>query len=95
VEPYALHHILPKKPWLEPMYHGVYSQLLMRLLIGPDLAIRVPSRELPVRFREGALARLARGRILVRDRLGWQVRRLLPAGVLARLDESRRAREIG
>jgi len=93
-EPYLVHASLPAKPWLEPMYHGVYSKLLMRLLIGPDLAIRVPPRELPRRFRSGVLASLARGRIQVRDRLGWYVRRLLPSGVLARLDESRRrARE--
>jgi hypothetical protein len=95
-EPYLVHASLPAKPWLEPMYHGVYSQLLMRLLVGADLAIRVPAGELPRRFREGALARLARGLIHARDRLGWYARRLLPSRVLARLDESRRrAREAG
>jgi hypothetical protein len=96
IEPYLVHASLPAKPWLEPMYHGVYSQLLMRLLVGPDLAIRIPAGELPLRFREGALARLARGLIHARDRLGWYARRLLPSRVLARLDESRRrAREAG
>jgi hypothetical protein len=89
-EPYLVHASLPAKPWLEPMYHGVYSRLLKRLLTGPDLAIRVPSRELPLRFRDGVLARLDRRRIHVRDRLGWRVRRLLPSAVLARFDESRR-----
>ena len=43
-EPYVVHHFIVK-PWLEPTHHGVYSQLLRRLLIGDDVAIRVPDDE--------------------------------------------------
>jgi hypothetical protein len=92
VEPYAIHHILPSKPWLEPMYPGVYSRLLIRLLVGPGIAIRVPTRLLPVRLRRGALGRLARRRIKARDRLGWGVRNLLPSSVTDRLDRARARR---
>jgi hypothetical protein len=88
-QPYVVHAILPSKPWLEPMYHGVYSQLLMRLLTGPDLAITVPKRQVPRRFREGALGALARARIHARDRVGWRVRNLLPKSWVERLDRAR------
>ena len=88
-EPYVVHHILPRKPWLRPMYHGVYSRLLMRLLIGPDLRIRVPERSIPVHLRDGSRARLARARIHARDRLGWFAREHFPDGVFDRLDRIR------
>jgi hypothetical protein len=91
-EPYVVHAILPSKPWLEPMYHGVYSQLLMRLLTGPGVAITVPPRQLPVRFRKGTLGHLARLRIHARDRLGWRVRNLLPRSWTERLDRARSRR---
>ena len=32
-EPYVIHQFV-RKPWLEPMYHGIYSQLLSRLWLG-------------------------------------------------------------
>ena len=51
-EPYVVHHWLAK-PWLEPTHHGVYSQLLRRLLIGDDVAIRVPEQQIPLRLRSG------------------------------------------
>ena len=91
VQPYVVHHILPRKPWLKPMYHGVYSRLLMRLLVGPGLAIRVPERQIPVRLREGRMGRLVRARIHARDRLGWMARNHLPEGVFTRLDRLRRS----
>ena len=94
VEPYIVHFILPAKPWQRPMYHGVYSQLLKRLLVGPDLAIELPRAEVPLRFRDGPGARIERARILARDRAGWRVRALLPDRLLARLDESRRRRAV-
>ena len=50
--PYVVHH-WPGKPWLERTHDGVYSRLLRRLLTGDDLAVRVPSRLLPHRFRRG------------------------------------------
>ena len=72
-EPFLVHHHVTK-PWLEPTHHGVYSQLLRRLLIGDGVAIRVPPEWLPQRFRRGARAYLARARVnlaqQVRFRLG-------------------------
>ena len=45
-EPYVLHHFV-RKPWLEPMYHGIYSRLLARLLLGADVAIGSRSESVP------------------------------------------------
>ena len=59
-EPYALHHFLPMKPWLEPTFPGVYTQLLVRLLRGGDVAVRVPPRELPPHLRRGLFAAVRR-----------------------------------
>ncbi len=89
VEPFVVHHILPSKPWLAPMYHGVYSQLLMRLLVGPRLAVRLPASQIPVRFRDGARGRIERARILGRDRLGWFARDHLPRSLVDRFDDRR------
>jgi len=55
-EPYAIHHF-SVKPWLEPTPHGVYTQLLRRLLTRDDVAIRVPESELPLHLRTGLIAR--------------------------------------
>jgi hypothetical protein len=52
-QPYALHHVFPVKPWLEPTIPGVYSQLLERLLRSSDVAVQVPKRELPPHLRPG------------------------------------------
>jgi hypothetical protein len=52
-EPFAVHHFMPTKPWLEPTIPGVYSRLLTRLLRGGDVAISVPARELPAHLRPG------------------------------------------
>ena len=54
-EPYALHHYLPAKPWLEPTMPGVYTQLMMRLLHSSDVAIRLPGSEIPSHLRTGPL----------------------------------------
>jgi hypothetical protein len=59
VQPYAVHQILGK-PWLEPMLPGVYTQLLIRLLAGPDVALKVPRREVPIYVRGGFAGRAAR-----------------------------------
>ena len=55
-EPYALHHVFPVKPWLEPTIPGIYSQLLVRLLRGRDVAVRVPKGELPPHLRPNLVA---------------------------------------
>jgi hypothetical protein len=78
VEPYVVHHWLAK-PWLEPTHHGVYSRLLRRLLVGEELAIRVPERLIPLRFRAGLRAYAERARINVRERFRYHVREPLAA----------------
>ncbi|HYU59176.1 MAG TPA: hypothetical protein VEK39_00310 [Solirubrobacterales bacterium] len=83
VEPYAVHH-WAAKPWLEPTHHGVYSRLLRRLLIGDDVAIRVPADRIPLRLRSGPLAWAERTRINARERLRWHVAGPLSARVGAR-----------
>jgi len=65
-EPYVLHHF-DRKPWLVPMYHGVFSRLLARLLLGPGIAIRVPEEMVPLRLRSGPRARAERARVDVAD----------------------------
>ena len=78
-EPYVVHYILPQKPWLKPIYESVYSRLLKRCLVGPGLAIDVPRRALPLRFRSGPLARAERARVdaavWLRFQLGVRVAR--------------------
>jgi hypothetical protein len=64
--PYALHHF-GRKPWLEPVYHGLFSRLFARLLLGPDLAIRIPEEMVPLRMRSGVRARVERARVDVAD----------------------------
>jgi hypothetical protein len=54
-EPYLVHHHVVR-PWLEQTEHGVYSRLLRRLLLGEDVAIRVPEQSLPPWLRSGARA---------------------------------------
>jgi hypothetical protein len=59
--PFLLHHVLAK-PWLTPTRLTVYASLLPRLLLAPDVALRLEPHELPLRLREGWLATLDRGR---------------------------------
>lgn len=61
-EPYLLHHFF-RKPWLVPMRSNPYSRLMTRLLLGPDVPLRLPESELPLRLRTGRLARLERLRV--------------------------------
>jgi hypothetical protein len=91
-EPYLLHHYL-YKPWLRPTYHGIYSRLLARLLLGADVAVPVPEDEVPLRMRAGILALLERKRVDIPDLAGWWLRGVLPASIVARLDERRHRRE--
>jgi hypothetical protein len=90
-EPYVLHHYL-YKPWLEPIYHGIYSRLLARLLLSDEVAVRVPEGEVPLRMRSGLKARIARARVDVPDLAGWYARNLLPRSLRAGLDARRRRR---
>jgi hypothetical protein len=61
VRPYLLHHVL-RKPWLSALPDSVYTQLLRRLLAGPDVALHVPRHLIPLRLRDGRLARADRAR---------------------------------
>ena len=71
LEPYALHQIFPVKPWIEPTMPGPYRQLMMRLLLGRDVPVRVPRRDLPLHLRPGVVAgarRWYRGALMGRIR---------------------------
>jgi len=54
-EPFVLHHVL-RKPWLAPTKSNVYSRLLTRVLLGPDVELRLRPNELPLRLRTGRRA---------------------------------------
>jgi hypothetical protein len=73
VEPYVVHQYLPLKPWLEAVYDGAYSQLLRRSLAGPDVAVRVPRPQIPLRMRTGPLAYAERRLINAREQLRWRL----------------------
>ena len=90
-QPYVVHHYI-RKPWLEPMYHGLYSRLLARLLLEPDVAVRVPESEVPLRMRSGPLARLERHRVDVQDLVRWYLRDVIPEWIGARVAALRRRR---
>ena len=91
-EPYAVHQYV-RKPWLERTYHGIYSRLLARLLLGADLQIRVPEAEVPLRMRTGLRARAERTRVNAADYLRWHIGDLLPRPIGARVEALRRRRE--
>jgi hypothetical protein len=57
LEPFGLHHVLQNKPWLAPIRHTIYSDLLPRLWLGSDLALPLEPEHLPLRFRSGMLAK--------------------------------------
>ena len=70
-EPYLLHHMFPGKPWLQPMPEGIYTTLLVRLLDQDDLAVRVPTEQLPARLHRSRRGQMVRRRenVTVRARL--------------------------
>ena len=57
--PYLLHHA-SHKPWLVRMRSNLYSRLLSRLLLAPDVALRLDAEQLPRRLRTGPAAAAAR-----------------------------------
>lgn len=92
VRPYVVHQYL-RKPWLEPTFDGVYSQLLRRL-VGPDRGpIRVSPESLPVRLRDDPQGRAARRRANARDFLRWHLGDRLPSAIGVRVEKVRRRRE--
>jgi hypothetical protein len=58
-EPYALHNFY-RKPWLVRTRSNPYSRLLTRVVLGPDVTLRLDPSELPLRLRTGAGAQVAR-----------------------------------
>lgn len=60
--PFLLHHMLKQKPWLTPRRPTAYSDLLPRLWLGDDVAIRLNQTDVPLRFRAGLAATAERRR---------------------------------
>jgi hypothetical protein len=58
-EPYGLHNFY-RKPWLVRTRSNPYSRLLTRLLLAPDLSLRLDPSDLPLRLRTGLGASAAR-----------------------------------
>jgi hypothetical protein len=81
--PYVLHQYL-QKPWVRPMYHGIYSRLLSRLWLADDVAIRMPAAEVPLRMRRGARAWLVRKGVDAADLARWYARDVIPEWVARR-----------
>lgn len=83
--PFLLHHILAK-PWLKATRTSVYSLLLPRLLLAPDVVVRLAPEDLPLRLREGGLAAADRARAHVQAVTYAHVRRQLGTfGIRTRL----------
>lgn len=77
-----LHHILDK-PWLKPLRPNPYSREMARLLATG--VVRLPTREIPPRLRDGAIASVARARGSVQHTLREHTRGKL--GIRRRLAE--------
>lgn len=91
-EPSLLHHILAK-PWLKATRTTIYSLLLPRLLLAPDVALRLDPCELPLRLRQGRLAALDRRRAHVQTLIYAHSRRQLGRlGIRTRMAQRRRRR---
>jgi hypothetical protein len=60
--PYVLHHI-DRKPWLAATRSNLYTEILPRFLLADDVTLRLESRRVPLRFRDGPLSALERIRI--------------------------------
>jgi hypothetical protein len=88
VEPFVVHQYLGK-PWLKPMYHGIYSRLLVRLLFAPDVPLKVDESEVPLRLRPGLVAHLERRRVDALDLARWYLGEVIPERVRARLGRTR------
>jgi hypothetical protein len=93
-QPFLLHHILAK-PWLKTTRTTVYSLLLPRLLLAPDVALRLEPNQLPLRLREGRLAVADRRRANLQALIYSLSRRQLGRfGIRTRIAGWRRSREL-
>jgi hypothetical protein len=90
-EPYVLHQFV-RKPWLEPTYHSPYSRLLARALLGDDVAIPVDEREVPLRMRDGLIARLERRRVDALDLARWYAGEVISGSLRGRRERPRQGR---
>lgn len=81
-EPFLIHQFV-RKPWLEPMYHSVYSELLARAWSQPGATVELSTDEIPLRMRHGTLARLERRRVDIQDLLRWYIQDVIPERVRA------------
>jgi hypothetical protein len=88
-QPYVLHQFV-RKPWLEPMYHSIYSRFLARLLLGADVAVRVPEAEVPRRMRDGFVARVERAAVNAKDLARFYLGDLLPERMGVHVEALRR-----
>jgi hypothetical protein len=89
-QPYLLHHT-HKKPWLKATRSNIYSLLLPRFLLAPDLAVRLEPEELPLRLREGWLAAADRRRASAQALVHAHTRKQLGRfGIRTRLAARRR-----
>jgi hypothetical protein len=93
-EPYVLHQYI-RKPWLDRMYHSVYSRALARVLLGADVAVRVPHGQVPLRMRAGAAARVERTLVNIQDLARWYLGDRLPEWIGKRIEDFRRWRAPG
>ncbi|MFF5493579.1 hypothetical protein [Streptomyces aquilus] len=90
--PFVLHHVLAK-PWLEATRRNIYSALLPRLLLAPDVTLRLDAHMLPLRLREGRVAALDRQRADVKAMLSASAGRgIHHFGIRTRLRDARAAR---
>jgi hypothetical protein len=90
VSPFLLHHIT-SKPWLSATPRNAYARLLPRLLLRPDLAIRLDPGDVPVRLRDGRVAAAERLRASIQAQAVAGARRQLgKLGIRTRLATLRR-----
>lgn len=94
-QPYFLHHTMGK-PWLQATRHTIYSTLLSRLLLAPDVTVRLAPRQIPLRLRPGPLGSVDLRRADIQARVKAEARRRLGTfGVRTRLANRRRDRLFG
>jgi hypothetical protein len=74
--PFLLHHIMAK-PWLKPTRTNLYSLLLPRVLLAPDVALKLEPEQVPLRLREGWSANADRRRANVQAFVSEEGRRQL------------------
>jgi hypothetical protein len=94
-QPFLLHHIMAK-PWLNATRTTIYSLLLSRLLLAPDVPLQLEPRQLPLRLREGWLSAVDRHRADLQASIyAHSMKQLARFGIRTRLRAWRRRRQRG